>query len=170
MRTVYLDTETSGLKGLYAGGTDEIVELAILDNRGKPIINQLIRPALRNSWPQAQRIHGISPAMVADAPTLDMLLPEITAAVSGCQVVIYNKAFDLQFFPSHVFLNSKVHCAMLRYAEWNGEWNDYYGNYRWHKLHVAAAATGFAEDVEWHRALADTIACRHVWRYLVQSR
>jgi len=170
MRTVYLDTETTGLRGVYAGGRDEIVELAILNDRGKPIINKLVRPAHRNSWPEAERIHGISPEMVADAPTLQMLLPEVSAAVSGCRVVIYNAAFDVRFFPSHLFLDSQVVCAMLRYAEWNGEWNDYYGHYRWHKLHVAAAATGFNEDVQWHRALADTIACRHVWRHLVRSK
>lgn len=170
MRTVYLDTETTGLRGIYAGGRDEIVELAILDNRGRPIINQLICPTYRSSWPEAQRIHGISPAMVSDAPTLEMLLPKVSAAVSGCKVVIYNAAFDVQFFPQHLFLESHVECAMLAYSEWRGEWNDYYGNFRWHKLHVAAAVTGFNKDVEWHRALADTVACRHVWRHLIRRR
>jgi DNA polymerase-3 subunit epsilon len=97
MRTVYLDTETTGLRGAYAGGRDEIVELAILDNRGKPIINQLLRPTRRNSWPDAQRIHGISPAMVADAPTLEALLPEVSEVVRGCLVVIYN-AFRYSVF------------------------------------------------------------------------
>jgi hypothetical protein len=35
---------------------------------------------------------------------------------------------------------------MLRYAEWKGEWNSYYGNHRWHKVDVAAKKTGFNED------------------------
>jgi len=34
MKTVFLDTETTGLRGVYAGGKDEMVELAILDDRG----------------------------------------------------------------------------------------------------------------------------------------
>ena len=84
-------------------------------------------------------------------------------------VVIYNAAFDVGFLPGHVFQNSQVECAMLRYAEWKGEWNSHYGNYRWHKLQVAAKATGFKQSVEWHRAVADTIACRHIWRYLERS-
>jgi DNA polymerase III epsilon subunit-like protein len=166
MRTVFLDTETTGLRGVYAGGTDEIVELAILDSCGNPIINQLVRPARRKSWPDAQRIHGISPVMVADAPTLHVILPEVCDAVEGCRVIIYNAAFDLQFFPKHVFRESQVECAMLRFAEWKGDWNSFYGNHRWHKLQVAAKVTGFNEDVNWHRALADTLACRHVWQYL----
>ena len=166
MQTVYLDTETTGLRGIYAGGRDEIVEVAILDDQGKSVINQLVRPTRQKSWPEAERIHRISPAMVADAPTRDEILPEVMDAVSDCLVVIYNKAFDVGFFPAHVFQNSQVECAMLRYAEWRGEWNSHYGNYRWHKLQVAAKATGFKQSVEWHRAVADTIACRHVWRHL----
>ncbi len=154
---------------MYAGGTDEIVEIAILDNRGKTILNDLVRPARRKTWPDAQRIHGITPTMVAGAPTLKALLPDVVAAVRGCQVVIYNAAFDTQFLPEHVFQQSRIKCAMLRYARWKGDWNFYYGNPRWHKLQVAARATGFREHVEWHRALADTIACRHVWRHLERN-
>jgi DNA polymerase-3 subunit epsilon len=169
MKTIYLDTETTGLRGIYASGSDEIVEVAILDDRGKPVINQLVRPARRKSWPEAERIHGISPAMVADAPTLAELLPEVVEAVSGRLVVIYNKAFDVGFFPVNVFHGSQVECAMLRYAAYKGEWNSHYGNPRWHKLQVAAKATGFKQSVEWHRALGDTIACRHVWRYIERS-
>jgi DNA polymerase III epsilon subunit-like protein len=166
MRTVFLDTETTGLHGRYAGGSDEIVELGILDNRGKPLINQLVRPSRREAWPEAQRIHGISPAMVADTLTLDALLPDIGEAIRDCLVVIYNAAFDLQFFPQELFGASRVECAMLRYAAWKGDWNPHYGNPRWHKLHVAAKATGFKAEIEWHRALGDTIACRHVWQHL----
>jgi DNA polymerase-3 subunit epsilon len=170
MKTVFLDTETTGLRGRYAGGTDEIVELAILDNRGRPLVNQLVRPTRRRTWPEAQRIHGISPAMVAQAPTLEVLLPTVADAVRDCLVVIYNAAFDLQFFPEALFVASRVECAMLRYAEWKGDWNHHYGNPRWHKLHVAARTTGFDAEIEWHRALGDTIACRHVWRHLEQCR
>lgn len=104
-----------------------------------------------------------------DSPWFSRLLILLEKCLSICRP-LGCAAFDVQFFPSHLFHDSQVECAMLRYAEWNGEWNDYYGNYRWHKLHVAAAATGFNEDVEWHRALGDTIACRHVWRHLVRSR
>jgi DNA polymerase III epsilon subunit-like protein len=170
MKTVFLDTETTGLRGRYAGGTDEIVELAILDDRGRPLVNQLVRPTRRRSWPVAQRIHGISPAMVARSSTLEALLPAVADAVVDSLVVIYNAAFDLQFFPRELFNTARVECAMLRYAQWKGDWNPRYGNPRWHKLHVAARATGFDADIEWHRALGDTMACRHVWRYLERCR
>ncbi len=170
METLYLDTETTGLRGLFAGGSDEIVELAIVDDRGEPVIHTLVKPSLRSSWPDAQRIHGISPAEVADAPTLMQLLPEIRKAVSGKAVVIYNAGFDVQFFPADVFANSSVECAMLAYAEYDGEWSDRYGSYRWHKLVTAAQETGFAETVTWHRALGDALAARHVWRSVMAAK
>lgn len=168
MKTLFLDTETTGLRGIYAGGMDEVVELAILDNRGRPVINTLVKPTRNESWPEAQRIHGISPADVAKAPMMEDLLPRISEIVRDSLVVIYNARFDLQFFPEETFSESRVECAMLSYAEWKGEWNSYHGNYRWHKLIVAASATGFDAEVQWHRALGDTIATRHVWRHIQQ--
>ena len=84
--------------------------------------------------------------MVAEAPTLTEILPAVSAAIEGCRVVIYNAAFDVQFFPNPLFRESQVECAMRRYAERKGEWNSNDGNYRWHKLHVAAKATGFTRS------------------------
>lgn len=166
MDTYFLDTETTGLLSRYSLGDDEILEVAIVDCHGRPVINTLVKPSIRRSWPDAQKIHGISPADVADAPTLEELLPEIRKIARGNEVVIYNAGFDLQFFPQDLFANSKVECAMLAYAEFKGEWNPHRGSYRWHKLGAAAAATGFSEDVTWHRALGDALAARHVWMHV----
>lgn len=165
METVFLDTETTGLYSIYSLGTDEIVEIAIVDDRGQPIINSLTKPTICKAWPDAQRIHGISPADVASAPTLEEVLPDIRAAVAGKRVVIYNASFDTSFFPDDVFADSIIECAMLEYAEHVGDWNDFRGTYRWHKLSVAAAATGYT-GTGWHRALGDALAVRHVWQYL----
>jgi DNA polymerase-3 subunit epsilon len=170
METLFLDTETTGLRGLFAGGNDEIVEVAIVDDRGEPVIHTLIKPSLHDSWPDAERIHGISPADVIDAPSLVDLLPSIREAVRNKSVVIYNARFDVQFFPSDVFANSSVECAMLAYADYVGQWNAYYGHYRWHKLVAAALETGFTDEVRWHRALGDALAARHVWQKLMAAK
>lgn len=170
MQTFVLDTETTGLCGRFAGGRDEIVELAIVDSHGCPVINTLVRPTQRKTWPEAERIHGISPADVGTSPTLDDLLPEIRKIVSGNRIVIYNADFDLQFFPHDVFSASKVCCAMLAFAEYRGDWNDYYDGFRWYKLAVAANATGFNGDVDWHRALGDALAARHVWMHIKKGK
>ena len=166
MDTFYLDTETTGLLSKFSFADDEIVEIAIVDSDGRPVLNTLVKPTIKTSWRDAQRIHGISPSDVAGAPTLEDLLREIRSIVRNNQIVIYNAGFDTQFFPQDVFAESTISCAMLAYAEYKGEWNAHHGNYKWHKLSVAAAATGFKEDVTFHRALGDALAARHVWLHV----
>ncbi len=165
METYFLDTETTGLFS-HPFGDDQLLELAIVDSCGHPVINTLVKPTLKTSWPEAQRIHCISPSDVSKAPRLDDLLPEIRELVAGNEIVIYNAGFDVDFFPPGVFAKAKVECAMRAYAEFKGEWNPHHRNYKWHKLSVAAAATGFREDVIFHRALGDALAARHVWLHV----
>lgn len=170
IRTLYLDTETTGKgPGIYAGGPDEILEVVILDDEGEVAFESLVRPTKHREWAGAQAIHGVSPNDVANAPTLDLVLPKITRIVTGARVVIYNAQYDVGFFPPDVFSDSDIRCAMLAYAALQGDWNDYFGNWRWWKLAVAASQTGFASDVRWHRAHGDTVACRHVWKYTIST-
>ncbi|XFB06568.1 exonuclease domain-containing protein [Azotobacter salinestris] len=59
---LFLDTETTGLHA-----SAEIVELSLIDSRGQPLLDTLIRPE-RPIPPALTRIHGIDNAMVADVP------------------------------------------------------------------------------------------------------
>lgn len=162
MKTVYIDTETTGLNP----ESDEVVEIAIIDDAGAALLDTLVKPERITSWPDAQKIHGISPAMVAEAPTLAELLPAIRAATEGSRVVIYNAAFDEPFIPGLAEWAADIQCAMLAFAEFAGEWSEYRGGYRWHKLVVAARHVSFEWPSSAHRAAADALACRAVWRYL----
>lgn len=161
--TVYLDTETTGLHG---GAGDQIVEIAIINDLGEVLINSLLKPTKLKKWPEAQKIHGITPESVAKAPTLKKLMPAILKAIKDETVVIYNANFDTKFFPAGTFDNSEVECCMERYAEHIGDWNDYHENYRWHKLIAAARHVGHVWSGDAHRALADTLATRSVWQFL----
>lgn len=86
---VVLDTETTD-----GGPKVEVLELAILDGQGRTLFNQRIRPVQNSAWPGAQRIHGISPADLGDAPTWDMVHDEVAYHVAGRTVVMFNKPFD----------------------------------------------------------------------------
>lgn len=161
----YLDTETTGLSAY-----DEIVELALLDSKGRVLIDTLVRPIRLTNWPEAERIHKISPTMVASAPRLADLLPEVLKHVTGHHLVIYSAAYDLKFFPEEVQkAPAKVSCCMEKFASYYGDWNDYHGNYRWQRLDKAASHVGHTWDGEAHRARADASACRSVWHYLKLS-
>jgi DNA polymerase-3 subunit epsilon len=159
---VFLDTETTGL-----GADAEIVDVAIVDSRGRILLDTLVRP----SGPipsEVISIHGITDAMVEGAPGWRHVYPELArvlAAASG--VVIYNAEFDTRIISQ---CNSRYglprctagwQCAMLQYAAYAGVRHARYGGWRWHKLIDAASAFGYS-GTNHHRALNDTLMCRSV--------
>lgn len=162
---VYIDTETSGLSAVH----DVILEIALADDE-RTLINSLVRPPESvTSWPDAQRIHGITPDMVAGAPTLNELAPRIVQAVSGRDVVIYNAGFDAEFLGDLLAGARSVTCCMKAWARHAGVWSDWHNDWQLHTLESAAAAVCFDWPGEKHRALADALACRAVWRYLTDE-
>lgn len=145
---VILDTETTGL-----GNQAEIVQISLIDHEGFPLLNTLVSPTCEIE-PDAQAIHGISQDAVEMAPAFHQVFLGLWEKVGKRDLVIYNAEFDLRMirqslrpydlhlaFPTsdrrqcRIFLGGgSIHCAMLQYAAWCGEWNSYHGNYRWQKL------------------------------------
>ncbi len=159
---LYLDTETTGL-----GDDAEIVDIAVIDSSGHVVLNTLVRPSGRISQ-GASDVHGIDDRMVANAPAWPGVYPMLAKLLRDRPtVVIYNAAFDTRIINQvnrrHRLpeLIADWACAMLQYGAFDGEWNPRYGNYRWHKLGVAARKVGVPMPSA-HRALADTEACRGV--------
>ncbi|EDT2962844.1 3'-5' exonuclease [Salmonella enterica subsp. enterica] len=161
--TVYLDTETTGLNTV----SDALLEIAVVDDSGDTLLNTLIRPPEQvTAWPAAQRVHRITPEMVAGAPALAEIAPQIMAAVRDQDVIIYNAGFDAGFLGDLLAGARSVQCCMRAWAEHAGEWSDWHNDWRLHKLDAAAAAVCFTWPGEKHRAQADAQACRAVWQYL----
>lgn len=145
---VILDTETTGL-----GNNAEICQLAVIDAEGKTLIDSLIEPTVEIE-PGAIAIHGISNADVAGVGGFHLHLTPLLQAVRDRDIVIYNAEYDLRLlrqsarpygiwlaFPTsdrrqcRIFTNGgSIHCAMLPYSAWCGEWNSCHGNYRWQNL------------------------------------
>ena len=167
-KTIYLDTETTGLNPAL----DDVLEIAIIDDDGNVLMDTLCAPVLNSSWEDAQDVHGITPEMVEDCPTLVSIMPAVVEILSqGDELVIYNSPFDLGFLcraatKAGIDIPTITHhCAMRSFAEARGEWNHSYGNYKWHRL-AAAAYVNHKWTGEVHRALADAQACRSVWHWL----
>ncbi|BCO32065.1 DNA polymerase III subunit epsilon [Thiohalobacter sp. COW1] len=166
MNEIFLDTETTGL-----GPDAEIVEIAIVGASGHPLLDTLVRPMGRIPA-EATAVHGITADETAGAPAWAEIHDRVVELLSDRPVVIYNASYDVRLMQQTAALHGleipeiDAHCAMLRFAEHWGEWDDYRGSHRWKRLNFAAAQAGHVWTGEAHRALADALACRSVWEYL----
>lgn len=140
---IVLDTETTGL-----GYGSEIVEIAIIDHLGNSLLNTRIRPVY--SIPDdAAAVHGITDRDVLDAPLWTAIRGAIRGILTERDVIIYNAKYDVKMLRSSDAVHqikeaidlfhepwdiARYHCAMLAYAEYLGDWNDYHRSWRWHKL------------------------------------
>lgn len=143
-----LDTETTGL-----GESDQICQIAVIDSRGETVLNELVKPTCPISS-GASKVHGLTADKLINAASFDALLTPLLKAVGRRDVVIYNAEYDLRLirqslkpwgiqlaFPTsdrrkcRIFPNGgSIHCAMLWYSQYVGEWNDRHQDYRWQKL------------------------------------
>lgn len=174
VKTIYLDLETTGLR---ADQGDEVLEIAIIDDEGFTLVHSLVRPLHKTEWPEAQAVNNITPDMVANAPTLEELAPQIQAAFKGTRVVIYNAAYDIEFLkPALGELKEgedfQLHCAMRRFSVVRGVWDGrvvHGGNYKRWKQVQAAEYVGHDWKGAAHRALEDAWACRSIWRWTLDQ-
>jgi DNA polymerase-3 subunit epsilon len=141
-----LDTETTDLQQA------EIVQIGIISPE-HPGWQTLVKPTTSISQ-EAIAIHGITNESVADAPTFDQVFLKLMRRIGSRDVIIYNADFDLRAiknslrvhgiqlaFPTsdrrqcRIFTNGgSIHCAMLWYSQWVGDWNDYHGDYKYQPL------------------------------------
>ncbi|MBN3572089.1 3'-5' exonuclease [Vibrio neptunius] len=158
---IILDTETTGLDS-----NARIVEISgICAVTGDVLFNELVNP-LSPIPAEAQGIHGITNEDVATKRTFDAVWNDIKSDLFDKNVLIYNFDYDYRLIEQSLsdfdyptdnlrhFLSGQ--CAMLWYAEYFGDWNDYHDNYRWQKLVNACSQQGIdTSDLTAHRALAD---------------
>ncbi|MEO2138078.1 MAG: 3'-5' exonuclease [bacterium] len=159
---VFVDIEATGMDPAEG---DRMVEIAVVDDSGHVLLDSLVDPG-RGMPDRAVNIHGISRAMLRDAPTLDELWPEIYRLTVERQVVFFDADADTRFFPGELAWARRVDCAMLGFARSQRVWDAHHGNWRRQGLDFAARHIGYRWRGPHHRALPDALACRAVWRWL----
>lgn len=167
MKIIVLDTETTGLNP----DIDELLQVSIIDDREDILFNSYIKPKA-TEWPDAQRVNGITPELVSDAPTIEEVRGIISTYTACADVIIgYNGGFDLDFLRAagcEINPDAVIVDVMDLFSAIYGEWSDYFGSYKWQKLSTCAAYYGYKFKA--HDSLEDckaTLACYH--RMLIEK-
>lgn len=155
---VVFDTETTGL---LPGQGDEIVQIAaarIVNARRVEgeILDTLVNPG-RPIPPGATAVHGITDAMVADAPPATEALRRFHRFAEGAVLVAHNAPFDLAFLQrSEAALGLRFDMAVLDTVLLSAV---IYGQHDSHSLDALSHRLGIAIPEEArHTALGDTLA------------
>lgn len=100
------------------GADDEILELCVLDARSPykpgtrevaPLYHGRFRPEYRQSWPEASKVNGITPAMVAREPLLSDVRGDLLPLFTDCDcVVAFNADFDFAFLRRQFMFRANV--------------------------------------------------------------
>lgn len=152
-----LDSETTGLEG-------EIIELAIINIRGETAYNQRFKPSLPVEE-GAMWVHGLTPEVLEGEPRFTDEYPKIKDLLTSANLVlIYNADFDvarlrqtcqLYSLPVIKFTDD---CVMTWYAQFYGEWSNYWQSYKWQPLSGGD-----------HSALGDCRATLDVLKHMAEA-
>ena len=165
-RVLFFDLE---LTGVYHH--DEILSVSITDGTGRIIMDTLVRPIHKKKWKQTEKIHGITPEMVTESPTLEELKPRIREIFDNADVLI---AYGISTDYSHIkyiyeteaereALHKKARCAANEFVRFQSE---HYPDEVHASLSDAMERLGIAWDGVAHTSIADTIGCAKVWEKL----
>lgn len=159
---VVLDFETTGLFEDY----DDILQVAIIDDKGNALMNQLCKPVQVRAWPEAADINGIYPKNVDFCPTFEQISGYVQDILGrATKIVAYNTDFEKSFLKGHgvdpkqfKWAKDPMKTAAQYYNVQKGT------NKRAVKLSVIAKMTGYKYKP--HDALEDVQATRHVYLFL----
>lgn len=150
---VLFDTETTGF-----APSDEIIQIGIVNQAGDVLLDTFLKPTC--SITNSER-HGITDAMVADAPGFPQVYEQIAALLSGRLVLAYNSEFDWTMLDQDCDRHGlaritplATECVMELYAAFYGAWSDYHRSFTWQRLGAACKRLGIDPGQE-HRAVDD---------------
>ena len=158
MQPVVLDTETTGLDD-----NAEVIQIGILGLDGTVLMNTLVQ--CQGDIPDdAIEIHGITKAMLSDAPTWPEIHDSVVNLLQGAEyTVIYNARFDVRLMRQTAARYGlelppyPTKCAMYQFAQRHNDGQRI-------KLTEAACWMGVdISEMQAHSAIDDCEMTRRLW-------
>lgn len=167
-KIICIDIETTGLDK----AKDEILQVAIINGKGRTLYNSYIRPDRARTWKAAEAINKISFEMVEHAPTIGHEKRKLDKIFKQADLIVgYNlKMFDLPFLAAKGIktdVKAQIYDVMLKFAPIAAEYDEVHNCYRWKPLTYCAGWYGYA-NYNPHDALEDVRAALHCY-YAMQK-
>ncbi len=157
---IALDTETTGLSPVY----NELIEVSAIKYKGKEKLNRfstLIKPKKEIPY-RITQITGITNEMVKNAPTIEMVMPNLIEFIQEYPIVAHNASFDMGFLQ----INSNYHFKKNRVIDTVRLSRRMHPELPNHKLGTVARYIGITEE-GYHRAEFDCECCAQIYmKYL----
>ena len=163
-KLLVFDTETTGFRS-----DDEVLTLAIVNGMGQTVVDRMYAPTRKRSWPEAERVNRISPAMVEGCAPILSHREELERIFNDPETLLvgYNIAFDIRLLGQSgiQITNPNQHDVMLAFSEMRKVPDARRGGYRWRKLVECADYYRYDwGNTQAHGALADTLATLYCYR------
>ena len=153
---VYLKTQTTG-----RGDNDQVVEIAIIDEDGNPLLDENVRPT-RPIAPDAIAMHGMpTEAQLADKPFFAEIEGRVVEAIRGKHVVVFNEAFEEKRF-TEAMRNARAGCICCMEKYWTFRNRTRQLRKGEGTLPAAAAYFKFSWPEPRRRAVHAALAIRHI--------
>lgn len=175
LHVLVIDTETTGL-----GEADEVLQLSIINGYDRTVAFSHYEPQRVTEWPEAQRVHGITPEYVQGEPWFQDEARRIAGKLRQAHVVVgYNVFFDLRMLRQSGLPDiGTVHVfdVMFEYARICGERADWLPPgpdgkppYRYWKLDKARENYSLQWDGKAHNSMTDARMTLEVLRAMIKE-
>ena len=167
-RFIALDVETTGLSPARGDRVIEIGAVAIVNGEVASEFGTLIYIEKKIPW-HAQRVHGITDAMLFGKPPSHEVFPELLRFISSSAIIAHNARFDIGFL-KHEFhcigipFNPAYHCTLEMSRK-------LYPRLVNHKLETVYRhlCGDLPHNIHRHRALDDARLTARMWMEMMEK-
>ena len=165
-RVLFFDLEMTGVYD-----HDEVLSVTVVNGHGETLLDTLTRPQRKKRWRATEKIHGITPDMVKDAPTMAEIAPQLTALFGEADCIVsFGSSTD--FFHLARLYRSRAERAALKskLVDCGTEFAHYIHEHEIELQHLSLSDAMAHFSLPWdgtaHTSAADTNACRLVFEAL----